>query len=146
MVLLEESPLNTITASVYDTPEQQPPAASPSQSSPRHLSRSLPWTCARGPRGEGEGEVGSDQSAAISLKKQLVRCIEAAAGCDTWIRTPLVIDCTAVLSLSLSSPFLLQIKPVFTLHLCGTGMEVDMKRREMSLQTSIPTFQAHRNN
>lgn len=53
----------------------------------------------RGLRGEGEGKVGSDHSAAISLKKQLVRRTEAAAGCDTWIRTSLVIDCTAVLSL-----------------------------------------------
>lgn len=97
--------------SKHDYSECPPRAASPS---PRHLSFTLTFldVCLRGLRGEGEGKVGSDHSAVISLKKQLVRCIEAAVGCDTWIRTSLVIDCTAVLSLSLYSPFLL-----FTSHL-----------------------------
>lgn len=102
----------------------------PKQPSSSH-SRSLSWTRARGLRGEGEGKVGSDHSAAISLKKQLVRRTEAAAGCDTWIRTSLVIDCTAVLSLSLYSLFLLQIRLIFTLHSCE--MNAGMHRRERSL-------------
>lgn len=89
-----------------------------------------------GATGEGEGKVGSHHSAAVSSKKQLVRRTEAAAGCDTWIRTSLVIDCTAVLSLSLYSPFLLQIRLIFTLYLCGMDMEVRMNRRERSLCTS----------
>lgn len=77
-------------------------AASCCKSLPKQPSSSHPcllsWVRVKGMRGEGEGKVGSDHSAAISLKKQLVWRAEAAAGCNTWIRTSLVIDCTAVLS------------------------------------------------
>lgn len=82
---------------------------------------------------EGEGKVGSDHSAAISLKKQLARRTEAAAGCDTWIRMSLVIDCTAVLSLLLYSSFPPQIRLVFAPQLYRTEMEIEKNRRERSV-------------
>lgn len=48
LVLLEESPLNVIIASVHDRQRQQHRAASPCQSSPRHLIHACFLGCARG--------------------------------------------------------------------------------------------------
>lgn len=121
LVVSEESPLNTIVSA----------SGSESQPSSSLIHAHFLRRVREGAEREGERKVGSDHSAAISLKKQLVQCIEAAVGCDTWIRTSLVIDCTAVLSLSLYSPFLL-----FTSHLWN-GKSIWTEGRRVFVPTHL---------